>query len=92
MFGRSTLFVDATSGAATKWESYGERNAGQQLRTWFRFTHTGETGGLIGQMIGFIACVGGAFLVWTGFSLALRRLSNWWKRRSNGVAAEIEIS
>ena len=82
MFGRSTLTVDANSGAVTKWDPYGTRNAGQQLRTWFRFTHTGETGGMIGQTIGFLACVGGAFLVWTGFSLALRRLSNWWSRRT----------
>ena len=92
IFGRSMLTVDAGSGAVTKWDPYGTRNAGQQLRTWFRFTHTGETGGMIGQLIGFVACVGGAFLVWTGFSLALRRLSNWRKRRLNGVAAEIEIS
>jgi uncharacterized iron-regulated membrane protein len=91
MFGRSTLTVDSRSGSVTKWDPYGQRNAGQTLRTWFRFTHTGETGGVIGQLIGFIACIGGAFLVWTGLSLAFRRLANWWKRRSNGVAAEIEV-
>jgi uncharacterized iron-regulated membrane protein len=77
IFGRSTLNVDAGTGAVSKWEPYGEQNSARQLRSWFRFTHTGETGGIIGQVIGFIACVGGAFLVWTGFSLALRRLRNW---------------
>lgn len=77
IFGRSTLTVDATSGEVTKWEPYGSQNSARQLRSWFRFTHTGETGGIVGQIIGFIACVGGAFLVWTGFSLALRRFRNW---------------
>ncbi len=82
MFARSTLTVDAESAAVTKWDPYGGRNAGQQLRSWFRFTHTGETGGIIGQIIGFIACVGGAVLVWTGFSLAFRRFGKWIRKRS----------
>lgn len=80
-FGRSTLTVDTATVTDIKWEPYGERNAAQQLRSWFRFSHTGETGGIVGQTIGFVACVGGAFLVWTGFSLAFRRLANWIKRR-----------
>jgi uncharacterized iron-regulated membrane protein len=77
MFGRSTLTVNAKTGAVSKWEPYGGQNSARQLRSWFRFTHTAETGGLVGQIIGFVACVGGAFLVWTGFSLALRRFRNW---------------
>lgn len=91
MFGRSTLTVDVPTAAVSKWEPYGERNSAQQLRSWFRFTHTGETGGIVGQIIGFIACVGGAFLVWTGFSLVFRRFGNWLKRRRNGeLLAEAE--
>ncbi len=82
MFGRSTLTVDVGSGTVSKWEPYGEQNSARQIRSWFRFTHTGETGGIIGQIIGLIACVGGAFLVWTGFSLALRRFRNWHITRS----------
>lgn len=77
IFARSTLTVDANSGEIAKWESYGAQNSGRRLRSWARFTHTGETGGLIGQLIGFLACVGGAFLVWTGISLALRRFGRW---------------
>jgi uncharacterized iron-regulated membrane protein len=75
-FGRSTLTLNPQSGEIAKWESYGEQNSGRQLRLWMRFTHTGETGGFVGQLIGFIACISGAFLVWTGFSLALRRFRN----------------
>jgi uncharacterized iron-regulated membrane protein len=84
IFGRSTLTVDLAT-AAQKWEPYREQNAARQLRSWFRFTHTGETGGMIGQTIGFAACIGGAFLVWTGFALALRRARNWVRRRNSGV-------
>ncbi len=76
-FGRSTLTIDVKSGKVAKWEPYGEQNAARQLRSWSRFTHTGETGGFVGQLIGFLACIGGAFLVWTGISLALRRFQNW---------------
>jgi len=65
------------SGAVAKWEPYGEQNSGRQLRSWMRFTHTGETGGIIGQFIGFLACVGGAVLVWTDITLALRRFWHW---------------
>ena len=77
VFGRSLLIIDAKSAEVTKWESYGEQNSARQLRSWARFTHTGETGGLIGQLIAFMACTGGAFLVFTGISLALRRFGNW---------------
>jgi uncharacterized iron-regulated membrane protein len=89
IFGRSTLTVDAKTAGVSKWEPYGELNSGRQLRTWFRFTHTGESGGLIGQFIGFIACIGGAFLVYTGISLAIRRFSRWLKKRSKEEPAYI---
>lgn len=82
-FGRSNLTVDATTTEVIKWESYGAQNSARQIRSWVRFTHTGESGGIIGQLVGFIACVGGAFLVWTGISLALRRFQNWRRTNSN---------
>ncbi len=90
IFGRSTLTLDASTAAVTKWDRYGERNSAQQLRSWFRFTHTGETGGIVGQFIGFIACVGGAFLVWTGFSLAFRRFGKWIGRRAGAEGPIVE--
>jgi len=77
IFARSTLTVDAKTAQVAKFESYGEQNAARQLRSWARFTHTGETGGFIGQLIGFIACIGGAVLVYTGIALSLRRFSAW---------------
>ena len=91
IFGRSTLTTDANTGVVTKWEPYGAQNSARQLRSWFRFTHTGESGGIVGQLIGFIACIGGAFLVWTGFSLALRRFKNWRNRpKGTDLTAEAQ--
>ena len=81
-FARSTLTLNAETGETIKFDDYGDQNAGKRLRSWVRFTHTGETGGIIGQIIGFIACVGGAFLVWTGISLSLRRFAGWRERKN----------
>ena len=85
-FGRSTLTIDTRNEEVAKWEAYGEQNSARQIRSWFRFTHTGETGGFVGQFIGFIACIIGAVLVWTGISLAIRR---FWRWKSKKPVAEI---
>jgi uncharacterized iron-regulated membrane protein len=82
IFARSTLTVDTKTAQIAKWEPYGEQNSARQLRSWARFTHTGETGGLLGQLIGFIACIGGAFLVYTGISLSLRRFWHWRSKKA----------
>jgi uncharacterized iron-regulated membrane protein len=47
---------------------------GQQARTWFRFVHTGEQYGVIGQTIAGLASLAACFLVYTGLALAWRRL------------------
>jgi uncharacterized iron-regulated membrane protein len=81
-FGRSTLTLNANTAETIKWESYGEQNSGRQLRSWMRFTHTGESFGIVGQIIAFIACLGGSLLVYTGLSLAFRRFRGWLANRS----------
>ena len=86
IFGRSALTVDATTADVSKWEPYAEQNSARQIRSWFRFTHTGESLGIIGQIIGFFACIGGAFLVYTGLALSVRRLSAFIRRRPRAVA------
>lgn len=47
---------------------------GQRARMWFRFAHTGEQYGFIGQTIAGIASLAACFLVYTGIALAYRRL------------------
>lgn len=81
IFGRATLTLDAASAEVVKWEPYADKIAASQVRSWMRFTHTGESFGLIGQFIGFVACIGGAVLVYSGFALAFRRLANFVRKR-----------
>ena len=65
-----------------QWQPYENNSLGQKVRGWLRFAHTGELGGLVGQVVAGAGCLGGVFLVYTGLSLALRRLLNWalWTR------------
>jgi len=86
IFARSTLTLNAASSELVKWDAYESRNGAQQLRSWSRFTHTGESFGIIGQIVGFIACIGGAVLVYTGFALAWRRMFAWVRRRSSSMS------
>jgi uncharacterized iron-regulated membrane protein len=91
-FGRSTLTLNAQNADLVKWESYGEQNAGRQLRSWMRFTHTGESFGILGQIIAFIGCLSGSLLVWTGLSLAFRRFRGWLAKRSkNSVSNAVPV-
>ena len=78
---RAQLVLDALTGEVTRWEQYSDYTPGRRMRTWFRFAHTGEFYGIIGQTIAGIASLGAAFLVFTGISLALRRFFGWRGRR-----------
>jgi uncharacterized iron-regulated membrane protein len=78
---RSTLTLDSTTGAVSKWEPYSRANAGRKLRMWFRYLHTGEAFGIVGQAVAGLASAGGVVLVWTGLSLAWRRFLGWNRRR-----------
>ena len=70
---RSTMTVNLAN-AATQWEPFAAQSPGRRWRAWLRFAHTGEAAGLAGQTVAGIASAGGALLVWTGISLAIRRL------------------
>lgn len=50
------------------------QSPGQRARNWFRFVHTGEQYGVIGQTIAGLASLAACFLVYTGLALAWRRL------------------
>jgi uncharacterized iron-regulated membrane protein len=73
-YARSNLTVDAATADISRWEPYTGTTAGQKARGWVRFAHTGELGGWPGQLALGAGCLGGMFLVWTGWSLAVRRL------------------
>jgi len=78
---RSQLTLDRRTAEVIRWEPFSSYNAGRRLRSWFRFLHTGEAGGIAGQTIAGIATTGAAMLVWTGIWLAFRRFSRWRNRR-----------
>ena len=71
---RSQLTLDRATGEIVRWEPFSSYNRGRQLRAWARFSHTGEAGGLLGQTLAAIVSVGASLLVFTGLSLAIRRL------------------
>ena len=74
-FARSQLIVSGRSGEMVRWEPCNGTSRGQRWRLWARFAHTGEPGGLTGQVIAGLASAAGALLVYTGLSLAFRRLA-----------------
>jgi uncharacterized iron-regulated membrane protein len=76
-FARSQLTLNGATADMVRWEPYAGSSMGQRVRGWMRFAHTGELGGLPGQLVAGAACLGGAFLVWTGIALALRRFAAW---------------
>jgi uncharacterized iron-regulated membrane protein len=73
---RSQLVLDASTGDIVKWEPFADQNLGRRLRAWVRPLHTGEAGGITGQAMAGVASAGATVLVWTGLSLAWRRLRN----------------
>jgi uncharacterized iron-regulated membrane protein len=70
---RSILTLDAVTAAVVQWEPYASYNLGRTLRAWVRPVHTGEAGGVVGQMVAALASACGVLLVWTGLALAWRR-------------------
>lgn len=87
---RGTLTLDGSNGALKKWETFADNSAGRQLRMWTRFAHTGEYYGLTGQTVAGVASLAGVVLVWTGISLALRRLWAWRGRRQRKANGQPE--
>jgi uncharacterized iron-regulated membrane protein len=85
---RSQLTLNPSTGAVVRWELFSSYNRGRQLRSWARFTHTGEAFGLLGQTIAAIATAGAAVLVLTGLTLAWRRLGAWKSSAARDEAEE----
>jgi len=70
---RSQLMIDPASARVVEHKTYAQQEAGQQARAWLRWMHTGEAGGIAGQLIAMLASAAAVMLVWTGIALALRR-------------------
>jgi uncharacterized iron-regulated membrane protein len=80
--GRTTLTVDARTGAITKVQPYAALPVPQKVRSWVRPLHTGEAGGVVGQTLAGLASLAGVGLVWTGLALTWRRFMARWRQRT----------
>ncbi len=83
---RAQLVLDRRSGAVVRWEPYESQSLARQVRSWMRWVHTGEAGGLVGQTVAGVASAGAAVLVWTGLAMAFRRFVAWRARSSRSRA------
>jgi uncharacterized iron-regulated membrane protein len=79
---RTQLAIDRASGAVVEREGLADQSPGRRARSWMRWIHTGEAGGLAGQAIGAVACGAVLMLGWSGYALAWRRLVAWRRRRA----------
>jgi uncharacterized iron-regulated membrane protein len=89
---RQTLTIDRAGSAVMKSEGFEQLTLGRRARSWLRFVHTGEFYGLTGQTIAGIVTAGGAVLVYTGLSLALRRFFSWIRRSKNSTRDQREAA
>jgi len=69
----TTLTLNPFTGEELKRESFADLSTATQIRRWTRFLHTGQALGWFGQLVAGLACLGGCFLVYTGFALSWRR-------------------
>ena len=88
---RAQLVLDRKSGNVVRFEPFSANTRGRQLRSILRLAHTGEVLGVPGQTIAGIVSLGGAFLVWTGFALAWRRLRGWLGRRAK-ASSRVQVA
>ncbi len=72
---RSQLLVDPRTARLVEHKTYARQEAGQKARSWLRWIHTGEAGGIAGQLVAMLASGAAMMLVYTGLALALRRFA-----------------
>jgi uncharacterized iron-regulated membrane protein len=82
---RTQYLLNRDTGAVLKTTKFSNGTLGQRLRSFVRFGHTGEWGGLAGQWIAAVASLAACVLVYTGLSLSSRRLIARLKRKRNSI-------
>ena len=86
------LVMNRETGRTESVKRFSDNVAGRRLRAYARFVHTGEEFGVAGEAIAALASLGAVVLVWTGLSMALRRLlgANRAERSSKMTSVEDE--
>lgn len=69
-----TLVVDRATGAPRSWEPFADETPAHRAQEFFRYAHTGEYWGIPGRVVAGLCSLAAVLMVWTGLSLALRRL------------------
>ncbi len=89
---RTQYLLNRDTGTVVKTSTFADGSLGQRLRAFVRFGHTGEYFGWLGQAIAAMASLGACMLVYTGLSLAIRRLAAMlrrkWRNDDTRVAGE----
>jgi ferredoxin-NADP reductase len=72
---RTYLYLDAYTGDVLRFEPYAATSLGNRIYRWSASLHSGEVGGVFGQLLQFLGILGVPVLGYTGFSSYLRRRS-----------------
>ena len=86
---QADLVFDRTTHELVERGGYPSFSRGVRVRRWLRFAHTGEVYGLVGQTVAAVSALGACFLVWTGLTMAWRRLIRS-RRRPRHRATAVE--
>ena len=78
---RVQLTADPRTLEFTRIETFADHSPGRRARLTLRYLHTGEWFGIAGQTVAGVVSAGILVMIWTGISLALRRLWAWRRRR-----------
>ncbi len=71
---KRTLTFDRVSGSVVSTSVFGDRTPASMVLGYFRWVHTGEAHGLVGQTIAGIVSALAVLMAWTGLALSWRRL------------------
>lgn len=83
------IFLDPYTGAVLQKESLADYGFRRAFRAIVLPLHMGTVGGLAGQIVVFLASVGGLVLVYTGFALAWRRFFG--RKRAAKILPSTEV-
>ena len=82
---RTTVVLDRRTSEVVRRVEYADNPKAANARSWIRWLHTGEAGGIVGQTLAGIVSLAACFLVYTGWMLSWRRFQAW-RARNRGSA------
>lgn len=71
---KTVLTFDRTSGELINRQTFSDRTTAGKVLGYFRWVHTGEAHGLVGQTVAGIVSALAVLMAWTGIALSWRRL------------------